>query len=1112
MISLFNIRTVARFESKTLFRSWFFRIFAIIIIGFILMFNLFGLTSIADGGWPGRLLPSGAPYFNMWILNIAQAIIAVFLSADFLGRDKKLDTTEAFYVRSMANFDYVIGKTIGVLKVFIVLNIFVLMSGILFTLIANEVAVPWLSYVIYPLLISLPTLIFVLGLSFFTMTLVRNQAVTFVLLLGFIALSLFYLGNKHWGLFDILGFYTPFMRSDFTGFDDLLGLILHRSVYLILGLMFILATVWRLPRLEQQKLSKPFLISFMLLMFSGACFGVFKIIANNTSKSNLQVHIKELNQKLVNSSYRIDNYDVALFHQNKGIDCKFSMQMSKNGVGNDTKLVLALNPGLKVTSCSIDSELVNYTREAHLLSIELNSNVISSFQLDLSYSGVIMDEALYPDISAETRDAENRLDPLLAGKQYSFVLPDYLLLTRETNWYPVVANKQYWVSYPFNEMNLTVHTKPSLEVISQGVKDSLDAGKYQFTSEHPFNAYSVIIGDYERHTTMVDSIEFSLYHHKEHDFYKEYFTELNDTVSFVIMDIKDDLERKLGVNYPFDRFSVVEAPINMYSYLRNWSLSTESVMPEMVLFPENGGGTWQNDLDNVRGRIDRRMDRSNEERSEKELQVELMKNYLGDNFIKPSRFFFGRRQEGERHVENWGRYQVFPLYFTYANRIVEDEYPLLTIALENYLHQRMNETRMRDLGGLSSNDEVILKLRNNSLKELIDKEDVNTLGNVFASKGSQLFSNLKVNVGHSSFDKQLDELIQSNRFANTSINDFNRSISNISQSEFSTVYSNWLNEAYSPAFLFSSADVYEIKEGNRMRYFLRVKVANSGDADGIMAFTIREGMQRGGRGRFRSRFQMDANEDNEQSFVLKAGQTYEIGFLLDDEPREVSVNTFLAANIPSNQTLIINNVIRNNKKVKYFEGLNEITRAIKFSSANEIIVDNEDEGFSFVNTGESRTVKDWWVSMQNEEEEENDTYGMIRFWSPPVSWKPIAGDKFFGEYLKSAVYKRSGSGEGYVNWKADLTQSGMYEVHAYIPNIASRFGRGRNSGNKDNNYRFTVYHDDGEEQVEVTVNNDNNGWIYLGEYYFSDGMANVKLSDVSTSRYVIGDAVKWVKK
>ncbi|MCG8579367.1 MAG: ABC transporter permease, partial [Bacteroidales bacterium] len=947
MISFFNISTVSRFESKTLFRSWFFRIFAIIILGFILMFNIFGVAAVADGGWPGRVLPSGAPYFNMWLLNIAQAIIAVFLAADFLGRDKKLDTTEAFYVRSMSNVEYVIGKTFGVLKVFVVLNILVLLSALLFSLIGNEAPINWSTYIYYPLIISLPTLVFILGLSFFTMTLIRNQAVTFVLLLGFIALSLFYLGNKHFRLFDVLGFYTSFMRSDFTGFQHAYELIQHRMLYLVLGVAFIFATIWRLPRLEQQKLSRPVLMVGILALIGVSGLIVGNIIVKSNSSRSIQEHIIQLNDQLTTSDYVIESSDIELKHQQLTIQCVASMQVAKIREGNK-ELKLVLNPGLNITACSVNSNPVSYKRDAHIISIDTKILKPDNFTLELSYEGGINDDAMYPDINEETRMAENRLDPLLAGKQYSFIQDNYVLLTREAGWYPVIASKQYWVSYPFTAMNLKVNTKPGLEIITQGKKDSLGLGSYRFMAEKPLNAYSLIIGDYERHTTLVDSIEFNLYHHKNHVFYKDYFTEIGDTVSHVIKNIKDDFERKLGVNYPFERFSVVETPVNFYSYLRNWSLATESVMPEMVLFPESGGGTWQNDLDNVRRRIDRRTDRSNEERSEKDLQVEVFKNYVGDNFISPSRFFFGRRQEGERHVENWGRRQVFPLYFTYSNRIVEDGYPLLTIAVENYLHKRLSEERRRDLGGLSSNDEVILKLRDNSLKELIDKEDVNTLGNVFASKGSQLFSNLKVNVGQTSFDSQLDELISDTRFTNKQVSDFNRALSGISNTDFNTIYSSWLNETYNAAFLFSSVDVFEVKEGNRMRYFLKVTVANNGDADGIVSFTVREGMQRGGRGRFRSRFQMDAEQDNQQSYQIKAGNTYDIGFLLDEEPRDVTVNTFLAANIPSNQTLTLNDVNRNSRKVNFFEGPVESGKKLRYNNPAEVIVDNEDEGFEVI--------------------------------------------------------------------------------------------------------------------------------------------------------------------
>ena len=95
---------VARFEIKTLLRSWFFRIFALVAIIAIVFFNLVAATEIGRSNWPDRMFMGGLPYMNLWILSIVQAIIAVFLSSDFLSRDKKLDTTEVVYVRSMSNF------------------------------------------------------------------------------------------------------------------------------------------------------------------------------------------------------------------------------------------------------------------------------------------------------------------------------------------------------------------------------------------------------------------------------------------------------------------------------------------------------------------------------------------------------------------------------------------------------------------------------------------------------------------------------------------------------------------------------------------------------------------------------------------------------------------------------------------------------------------------------------------------------------------------------------------------------------------------------------------------------------------------------------------------
>jgi len=1069
---------------------------------------MFAVAGIAEGSWPGRLIPSGVPYFNMWILNIAQSIIAIFLSADFLGRDKKLDTTEAFYVRNMSNIEYVTGKTLGILKVFVVLNAIVLALGILFSLIGSDTTVNWSSYILYPLLISLPTLVFILGLSFFVMTLIRNQAITFVVLLGLVALSLFYLRNKFFGLMDVLGFFMPFMRSDFTGFGNESDLILVRSSFLLLGIFFILATVWRLPRLEQQKYAKYTLMAGLLITGLGAVAMMsFKAIGDYQD-ANLRAEVSRLNQQLKPSVYNINNYHINLIHKIDKIDVIAQLEVGlKNGKTGD--LVLAINPGLNVKNVSIDGKEVKFDRQSHLLTIKKNSIEKGSFTVELNYEGTINDMAMFPEVNDETLLSLNRLDPIIANKQFSFITSNYVLLTREANWYPVIASELYWTRYPFTKMDLNVESKPGLTVISQGDSKEKENGKWEFTAHQALNAYSVVIGTFDKVSAMVDSVEFSLYYHPKHTFFKPFFTELEDTASVLIQNIKNDFERQLAVSYPFQKFSIVESPINFYSYLRNWSLSTEEVMPEMVFFPECGGGNWQNDIKNQKIRTENRGRNRNEEMSEKELQIEIFKNYIGDNFIRPRRFFFGRRQSGERSVENWGRYQVFPLYFTYSNSIEEDGYPLLTIALENYLHERLSSNGPGGFGGLSTNDEVILKLKDRSLNDLIEEEDVNVLGNVFASKGNQLISSFKVNTNAVAFDRQLNEIVKNTQFQNIAVEEFTTLMNQLSESDFNELYSNWLKDDNAPAFLFGNVDVWEIKEGNRIRYFVKVPVANKGDIDGIVGFTIREGERRGGRGRFRSEFSMDQSS-NAKSYLIKKDETVDIGFILDEVPREVSVNTYLARNIPSNQRLNINAVIKDKRVVDFFEGVQPSNKKLRYAESFEVIVDNEDDGCSFVNTGESRTIKDWWLSRQNEEDEK-ETYGTIRFWNTPVKWSPVAGQEFFGEYLKSGYYKRKGTGEGFVSWTGQIDAPGNYAVYAYVPNIGGRFRR-RGDRGYERDFHYTVKSDDGEDEVEIKVTQDNNGWLFLGEYYFSEGAATIKLSDFTKSEYVIADAVKWVKK
>ncbi|HSO89493.1 MAG TPA: hypothetical protein VLQ91_23270, partial [Draconibacterium sp.] len=68
MISFHNILSIAKYERKTLLRSWFFRIFS--ILSLLVLFGMnFGMIIEGGGaeGWAIRAIPSAIPYFNLLI-------------------------------------------------------------------------------------------------------------------------------------------------------------------------------------------------------------------------------------------------------------------------------------------------------------------------------------------------------------------------------------------------------------------------------------------------------------------------------------------------------------------------------------------------------------------------------------------------------------------------------------------------------------------------------------------------------------------------------------------------------------------------------------------------------------------------------------------------------------------------------------------------------------------------------------------------------------------------------------------------------------------------------------------------------------------------------------
>jgi hypothetical protein len=1113
MNTLSSISIIARFESKTLTRGWFFRIFSAIAILFIFFFNLVGFTNIGNGGWSGRLLPGSVPYINLFLLNLAQAVIAVFLSSDFLGRDKKLDTTEAFYVRSVSNFAYVMGKTLGVLKVFLFLNFIILCIGVVFNLIATDTAFFIVPYLLYPLLISLPTLLMVLGLSYFLMVLIRNQAVTFILMLGFIGASIFYLSGKLYNVFDFIGFNTPMTYSAFTGFPNIGQLFLVRGAYALIGIGFIALTILKLPRLPQERNFKTSMITGALITLVPATIMLSIFVGQNDNAAKLRSELLQIESQLpLQPGIQIESnqLDVTLNGD------ELTIQSNLQGVlTSEKRLLLALNPGFTISEIKVNGIKTGFTQNKQVIDIQTNSiNSSLKANIKLTYKGKPIDAATFIDIPEEIRIEPNRIDPIVGGKQICYVTSNYVLMTREAGWYPVAACRDYRSQPQFSRFELKITVPPQLTTISSGNKKEEKPGCVIFDNPQPLNALAFTTGEYETKKVIANNIEISYSYKKGFNYVFKYFDLLNDTIPSLLSDMKGEFERRMGYSYPFKKFSIVEVPVHFFTYPRSYTLATEDNMPEMIFCAENGGGNFQNDLNQRQRWIKNDNDRNNQGLLPQDIQAQLFKNITGSFLLSPNGQRFGGGTHGTqlRTLIGWSKQSAFPQFFSYTNGISQSGFPIMQFITENYLFSSLQTSQRGGFGygqDASSSDQVILKMKGKNLMQLLDsmKHDAN-LPDIISKKGTQFFNTVQMNIKPKEIETVLNDVIMKYRFKQMPVDTFINELTNGSGSNMKSAIDNWLHNATMPAFLFGKTEAFEVTEGDRVRYFIRTHVANTGNGDGVLSIGIREQQRnRGGGGGFGPRGGGPA-PSVEETYELAKGEKVEIGLMADNEPRELTINTFISENIPANQRIGIDDISKS--PVTTFTGLRNYNGTISYCEKYETIVDNEDEGFSTNNTGETKTIKDWWMGRNLEASK--DKYQEIRFWDPSPRWQPIINASYFGKYIKSAVYKRKGDGNAVAQWLANLENSGNYSIYIYLPpQLFGRRRREERDGEKGT-YHYTIYSDDGQTPIEVDPSEEQEGWAYIGDYYISQGEAKITINDLTTRYMVIADAVKWVLK
>jgi hypothetical protein len=1128
MAFLHNISTVARYEAKTLRRSWFFRLFALGALFVFTIINIGFFSPIGDEAWEVVSIPSSVPLMNLFLLNIGQAFVVIFLAADFLKRDKKLDTNEVLYTRSMSNLEYIIGKTWGILRLFLGLNVVVLAMGMFVNIISPAMKIDYMSYIAYLLILSVPTIIFSLGIAFVLMSVIRNQAVTFLVLLGYAALDLFYLWFRMGYIFDYMAFGMPIFKSGMIGFDNLSFILNQRLMYFFAGMALVLTTVLLFKRLPQSRIQRVFTIIFLVVFVGTSWLCGYNTYSVYSSSKNFKENVIETNRKYENQDFAtITDADITFIHKGKTLEATAELKIINENSKALERYLFSLNPSLtvqKITSGGID---LKYSRTNQIIEID-RGRLLGPGMSDsvlISYSGTINESFCYPNYSDNMKLNPYRIIMMNVNKRQSFLEEKYVLLTPETHWYPVTSLNYYpanpaKIKLDFTRYTLHVKTEPGLSPISQG-RMTTEKEYNLFKSESPLSGLTLIMGNYLSDTLRVDSIDYISYHFPGNDYYKKDLSELKDTLPTLVSGLMRELETNFSTRYPYKTLSLVEVPVQFYSYPKKNTQTRAEVQPSMVLLPEKLS-TIDNAGFSKRFRNQkRRMARNNEVITDKELQVRIFNECFRNAFISGENY----RWQNGIPLNEPTRYRLGPSFYFFKNNFYSAEYPVINAVFESHL-QHLSTEEDKDgvrigMGVLSDNDKANLILRNYSFRELLSQNPSDdTIRNILTVKGDWLFNLLRSRAGINEFKPWFSEYIDKNQFKNIDIRKFDNDIKEKFGFDFIPSLDSWFNSKDQPGFLFTGLRATEIIVGDRSRYQVTFIASNPEAVAGLFNVSFNTGGQKNrdennnlsqkGRG-------MDA-EDISRIVFLAPREAKRIGIILDAEPRTMLINTLVAKNIPGDIELPFNEIFKAKGENKEFSGEETLLSMPAFSDPAEIIIDNEDPGFISSKQNTTSPLKEF-LKVKNRN---SNTYMKISTWNTPEYWQPVVLTSYYGKYIRSAIYTRSGTGDKSVTWKTPLTGKGYYDIYCYIGKTIDRMkvkggeqddegdGYGRENQIKDLHYK--VYHDEGVDDISIDYDQADGGWNNLGRFYLSKDSAKVILTNKSSGRMVIGDAIKWVKQ
>ena len=1085
-MELQSIWTVARYEAKLLRRSWLFRVFAVVATLVIFCLVAIFCTPLAISGishWGFTALSGQVPFFATWLATVVQAVMVVFLAGGIAARGRKMDTLEVIFARPVGNGEYVWGKVAGTLRVFGVMLAVVLGLTLFLHVAVAKLPFSLAAYVWYPLTLALPCFMFVLGLTLAVNHAVQARALALVVLLGILGLLYFYLEEAGHGVLDLFGQQVPAMGSDVTGLAEGGMYLLQRGMWFVAGAGLILLSAAAFRRLPNGRGKAGYAVAGSLCLAVAAGMGCGYVGHYRQAEARTAAYGEVYDRYAGKGQVHVAEHRLAVTLAGERLEGRSELAVVNPTRQQMERVVLYLNPGLEVEQVACGGQAAAFTRDGQAVLVEQALEAGDTLRLELAYSGGIDEAVCYTDVAVEGRRKAIAHEWFFHfGKRYAWLAEEFVQLTPECLWYPTGTAAAhpaapFDLQRDFTHYELEVRHPEGLTVISQG-KAQQEAGRTVFTNGHALPCLSLTAGNYERMGVEVDSVVYEVYCFRGHGHFREPLAALRDTMPFIIRSIRHSLEYNWVQPYPFEKFVLAETPAAYSTYLRNQQGYSEHVMPEVMFLPERGYNLNYGDFNNNIKIASMML--PPEHQDSIALATQALRQFM-DEITGTWAHLSGDASTLE----------VKPLFTRHTAFIRSEEYPILNLVLQKALEAEITAVILNS-SSMPPDIQASLYLKEHSLGEAIadGKLSPQTMNAIIQAKSLELQDIICQHIPAESYQKFTRDFFRRHAFEAVPYATFCEEILRTDSIDLDGLVQEWYHRRGTPAFILRDMEVLQVTGQERESYQIRFKVYNPSETDGFLSL----------------RFMSYSGAWTER-LLVPAGQAYEFRIPSDGLPNSINLKTNISQNIPSGRLYRFQGTSGTTRDTA--SGRFPISLEAFQPAPGEIIVDNEDAGFSTQESQQRHKLKD----LLRKKPKETPQYTYLFPVRP--EWTATSMDCCYGDIVRSAMFKKKGTGQATATWRTELPEEGYYEIsvwnardeNSYVT-IVTEEGKEEKMG-RGQRYTVQAEGQEAEEPVIVDMEAEKNDWVSLGQFYLPAGEVSVTLTDETEGIYVIADAIKF---